>query len=78
MGLKKYQSIGIPLRMSRWNLFSHFIQPLFCTLRITIGRYIIQKGGVFCFSWLPLKIVVSSMPIAEIIHLAAVGMLLEY
>jgi hypothetical protein len=78
MGLKQYQSIGIPLRMSRWNLFSHFIQPPCYTLRITVERYIIQKGGVFCFNCFPLKIVFSSLPIAEIIHLAAVGMLLEY
>jgi hypothetical protein len=74
MGLKQYQSIGILLRMSRKNLFSHFIQPPFCTLRITVERYIIQKGGVFCFYWFPLKIIFSSMPTAEIIYLAAVGM----
>jgi hypothetical protein len=76
MGLKQYQSIGIALRMSRWNLFSHFIQPPFCTLHITVERYIIQKSGIFCFYWFPLKIIFSSMPITEIIHLAAVGMLL--
>ncbi len=35
--------------MSHRNLFSLFIQPPFCTLRITIERYIIQKRWRFLF-----------------------------
>jgi hypothetical protein len=47
MGLKQYQSMGFPLRMSRWNLFSHFIQPPFCTLRITVEHYNTKKVVFF-------------------------------
>jgi hypothetical protein len=57
--------------------------------QISISRHLIHEvkpfskifynnGDVFCFNWHSLKDIFCSMPKEEIIHLAAIGIQLEY
>jgi hypothetical protein len=65
-------SKGIPLRISRWNLF----QILFSVKPFSDISY--KKGGVFCFSCYLLEIIPSSMLPIEIICLPEIGILLMH
>jgi hypothetical protein len=63
--------------MFHWYLSSNFDQLPSCVSVKPASIMLYKKGGIFCFTWHPLKTIFSSMPVAAIIHREAIGMLLE-